>query len=203
MLAKMILKLLLKASVPLVMMAGVSFYMLSSRGIDPMVVVKRMLPEGGVSVSDALGDARQLVSTGAEKVSGVTGKTSSASKRETLYRWKDENGVTQFSNMPPSGVANVSEISVNPNQNVVASMPAKPASETRGQEEPAQQMAGANTGDAGQAALQNQTLLSTAAERGESHQGTDGMITSGEQLPGIAGDMLKGVDVSRILGKID
>ncbi len=206
MLAKMILKLLLKATVPLVLMAGVSVYMLSSKGIDPMVLVKQMLPSGGVDVSGALGNARDLVSTSTAK---VTGGESSSRQKDTLYRWKDENGVTQFSNVPPVGKNGVATFEVNPNQNVVASMPEKPAEIPRS--DVATAAPAAVAGGAGSMqpvasqfnaqSVQDQINAATGANGGS---GTaNGMITSGEQLPGVAGEVLKGVDVSRILGNLD
>ena len=212
MLIKMILKLLFKASVPLVLIAGVSFYMLSSKGIDPVALVKQALPAQGVSVSGAFGDARDLVSSGANIVSGAAG-SSSIGQKDTLYRWKDENGVTQFSNVAPNKPTGVSTIVVNPNQNVIASLPKKekPASN---QSPTTQAAAHTHT----QSHTQSQTPKNPSKKTGQktnaesdtrSDRGRDlglpdgSRITSGEQLPGVAGEMLKGVDVSRILGNLD
>jgi hypothetical protein len=36
-----------------------------------------------------------------------------------VYKWRDNNGVMQFSSTPPPGVSNVSQVELNPNSNVV------------------------------------------------------------------------------------
>ncbi len=213
MLIKMILKLLFKASVPLVLIAGVSFYMLSSKGIDPVALVKQALPAQGVSVSGAFGDARDLVSSGANIVSGAAG-SSSIGPKDTLYRWKDENGVTQFSNVAPNKPTGVSTIVVNPNQNVIASLPKKekpasnqsPTSQAAAQSQKTQYHAQSQTpkNHSQKTGQKTNAESDTRSDRGRDLGLPDGSrITSGEQLPGVAGEMLKGVDVSRILGNLD
>jgi len=99
MLGKLILKILLKATIPLVMVVGVMSYGMYSRGGDPAALFSKLLGNSIQSAKSSVqgaGDAIQAVKPGS---------SSGSSNKTTVYKWVDANGVTQFGSRPPDGVA--------------------------------------------------------------------------------------------------
>lgn len=63
--------------------------------------------------------------------SGDNGPVSSFGE-QTFYKWKDQNGVWQFSAEPPPAGASVETVSVNTNANIIQSMSKKEINSTLG-----------------------------------------------------------------------
>jgi len=113
-LTKLILKLLLKATIPLVIIAGVVSYGLYMRGGDPAGLFKKLAGNSIQSAKSSIlgaGDTLESISP----VSLPGGKT-------TVYQWVDENGNTQFGSTPPSGIDATAK-TYNNNANLMAGTP--------------------------------------------------------------------------------
>ena len=123
----MVGKLLLKATIPFVIIAGVISYGMYSKGGDPMAMWKGF--GSGISeqlagmFSNAKDDASNVAGAVADVANGGTmGSVAAklgASKRTQVFSWKDANGVTNYGTVAPAG-ANSTELSINPNRNVMA-----------------------------------------------------------------------------------
>ncbi len=110
----MVLKLLFKATLPLVAVVGVASYGLYFNGGDPAAIFTKIF---GKSLEKAT-----LSAKGAGSSLKSLNSSSSESTNTQLFTWKDESGVTHFSSMDPdNGTAN--SIRVNGNRNVVAAVP--------------------------------------------------------------------------------
>ncbi len=97
MLVKMVLKMLFKATIPLLLVVGVSSYGMYMRGGDPLGMARLVL--GG-----AFQSAKSSVQDAGESIQSVA-PGSVASSKTTVYKWVDENGNTQFGSAPPEGMA--------------------------------------------------------------------------------------------------
>lgn len=96
MVMKLVLKILLKASIPIVCLVGVMSYGMYMRGGDPGASLKQMVGGSIQSVKSSVSEAGDSL----QSVSPVK----SASNKTTVYKWVDANGVTQFGSAPPNGV---------------------------------------------------------------------------------------------------
>lgn len=124
MLFKMIGKLLLKATVPLIIVAGLFSYGLYSKGGDPMAMWKGFGAGVMEQFASLFSNVKDDASNAAQAVAKVaTGESdlgkSASSKRTKVFTWKDANGVTHYSTVAPVD-ADAETISVNPNTNVMA-----------------------------------------------------------------------------------
>ncbi len=124
MLFKLLAKLLFKASIPLILIAGLFTYGLYLKGGDPAAMWKSagsgFMAQAGKLVAGVKSDASQA----AEKVGnaasgGLQGLDSSAGGMTQVFTWKDAEGVTHYSTEAPEGVQ-TRKMSVNPDQNVLA-----------------------------------------------------------------------------------
>lgn len=122
MLGRMVAKLLFKACVPMVAMAGVMTYGVYLKGGDPGSLWKHVASgafgKAGAMFSkakdDAVGLAGNLTGEG-----GVSGALTSGSATTEVFTWKDAEGVTHFGTTPPVGISTTT-VRVDPNVNVVA-----------------------------------------------------------------------------------
>gem|GEM_PF-2299273 len=125
MLLKMIWKLLLKACIPLCLVAGVASYAFSALGGSPAAVWKGF----GSGVTNQIAVLYQNMEQGAsdavDKVSDMVVdlnnsslETGTNTQSARVFTWKDEYGVTQYSNVAPEG-REARVLSINPNQNIM------------------------------------------------------------------------------------
>jgi len=112
-LTKMVLKMLLKATIPLVMVVGVSSYMMYMRGGDPLALAKTLV---GNSVQDAKASVQ-----GAQNSLQSVSPVDLPGSKTTVYKWVDENGNTQFGSTPPPGV-NATAKTYNNNANLMSAV---------------------------------------------------------------------------------
>ncbi|MFK8078566.1 MAG: DUF4124 domain-containing protein, partial [Granulosicoccus sp.] len=122
-------KLLLKATIPLLLIAGMFTYGVYMKGGDPSAMWKNagsgVVAQFGSLFSGLKEDAGRAAATVSRAAEGGLGAvvpgafapgTSSSRK---VMTWKDDNGVTHFGTVAPVGVQSTS-VSVNPDQNVLA-----------------------------------------------------------------------------------
>lgn len=124
MLLRIMAKLLLKATIPLLLIAGLFTYGVYMKGGDPAAMWKSagsgVVAQFGSlfsGVKQDAGRAAATVSRAAEDGFGVVTPGSSSSRK--VLTWKDENGVTHFGTVAPIGTQSTT-VSVNPDQNVLA-----------------------------------------------------------------------------------
>ncbi|MFT6640528.1 MAG: hypothetical protein ACJAUZ_001525 [Flavobacteriaceae bacterium] len=140
---KLIGKLLFKATIPFVIIAGLISYGVYSKGGDPLAMWKGI----GSGVTDQFAamfskvkdDASNAVEVVADVASvGSVDSTSAkieGSKSTQLFTWKDANGVTYYSTIAPID-ADSKKMLVNPNMNVMAPVLApKPVKVSRSESE--------------------------------------------------------------------
>ena len=161
MLWRLTVKLMFKACVPLILLAGVLTYGSYLRGGDPAALWKdiaRRTSGQVASVFSGMGDD-------ASRAAGALGRgVASATGTETengltkVYTWKDASGVTHYSSAEPAGVS-TTFVSVDPNVNVLAPVTSAPrANDSQSGEESARKSTDRLPGVAGQ-------VLSTRSDR--------------------------------------
>lgn len=139
MLLKIITKLLFKASLPLIMVAGALSYGLYIRGGDPSALLGSIGAGIGnqisTSVASAGQNAQSMLSRAGENARTAiaqTGKTDTTqqpgSDQVQIYTWKDADGVTHYSSEATQDSSSLQTITVNPNVNVLAPVRAPGAS---------------------------------------------------------------------------
>lgn len=112
MLVKIILKLLLKAIFPIVMVAGIASYGLYLKGGDPM----KMWSTVGNRIA---GSIRESGANTAQSIRSLSPVGEGSQSNTTVYSWVDGSGTTHFGSYPPPGVT-ARTMSINSNVNVVA-----------------------------------------------------------------------------------
>ena len=113
-LTKMIFKILFKATVPVVIVAGVVSYGMYMRGGDPAGLVKKL-------VGNSVQSAKSSIQGAGNSLESLSPVALPGSKT-TVYKWVDENGNTQFGSAPPEGVKATSK-TYNNNANLMAGTP--------------------------------------------------------------------------------
>ncbi|MFT6304742.1 MAG: hypothetical protein ACI9XK_002211 [Granulosicoccus sp.] len=124
---KLIGKLLFKATIPFVIIAGLFSYGMYSKGGDPLAMWKGfgsgVMNQFANIFSDVKNDASNAADAVAKVANVGSGESISAkiggSKRTQMFTWKDANGVTNYSTIAPTD-ADSRKMSVNPNMNVMA-----------------------------------------------------------------------------------
>ena len=172
MLWRLIAKLMFKACVPLILIAGVLTYGVYLRGGDPGALWKGIAgraSDQAVSLFSGMGDdasrAASALGRGAAAATGAGSGTGTQNGLTQVYTWKDASGVTHYSSAEPAGVRATS-VSVDPNVNVLAPVIAPKVTDTH---EPADsESAEGLPGVAGQ-------VLSTRSDR---QRGGDGASDS-------------------------
>ena len=118
MVARLVLKLLLKACVPLVAVVGIMSYMLYLQGGDPGAVFSKITAGIG-------GKARDSVKQAGQSFDSLSSNTTSSSPSVSeVHTWVDEYGVTHYSTSAPAD-GQSEMLRLNPNANVVASVPTR------------------------------------------------------------------------------
>lgn len=123
---KLIGKLLLKATIPFVIIAGLLSYGMHSRGGDPVAMWQGfgggVIKQIAVLFSDAKDDASQAVDAVANVTKVGTGALQAtqngSSKLTQVYTWKDAEGVTHYSTVAPIDTDSKT-MSINPDMNVL------------------------------------------------------------------------------------
>ncbi len=125
MVTRLVLKLLLKACVPLIAVVGVMSYLLYLQGGDPAAVFSKIT--SGIS-----GKARDSVQQAGQSFGSLKSSTASTSSSVgEVHTWVDEHGVTHYSTSARED-GDSETVRLNPNANVVASVPTRePASEPK------------------------------------------------------------------------
>lgn len=199
MLGRLVVKLLFKACVPLVAVAGVLTYGVYLKGGDPAGLWKHVATgafgQAGAMFTQAKDDAAAL----AGNLSGEGGITGGLMKPDstTVYTWTDAEGGTHFGTTAPSDIS-ASQITVNPNVNVLAPVELIPAhSETI---ESGEHLL---TGQ-GSSQVRGGSQNARVAERNRAVQQLESDL--GESLPGIGGQLLSsgaaggnGIDPSQLI----
>lgn len=110
----MIFKILLKATIPMVIIAGVMSYGMYTRGGDPAGLFKKLL-------GSSMQSAKSSIQGAGDSLESISPVAKSANKT-TVYKWVDENGNTQFGSAPPEGI-NATAKTYNNNANLMAATP--------------------------------------------------------------------------------
>ena len=128
MLWRLIAKLMFKACVPLILLAGVLTYGFYLRGGDPAALWKDIAHRTSDQIASLFSDmgddasrATSALSRGAATAIG----TETGNGLTKVYTWKDASGVTHYSSAEPAGVK-ATFVSVDPNVNVLAPVTAAP-----------------------------------------------------------------------------
>lgn len=133
---RLVLKILLKVTIPLVLMLGVTSYSLYLRGGDPMALLSRVSGGAGASITSMVASVKDSTrSTLVAAKSTLTPSEGGSVRDETLYRWLDADGSPHYSNVKPVGVRELSVVKVDPDQNLLDSPAEKdtaPAAATEG-----------------------------------------------------------------------
>jgi len=122
MLTKLVLKMLLKVTIPIVCLVGVMSYGMYMRGGDPGALVKKL-------VGNSIQSAKSSVQGAGDSLQSVSPVKSS--NKTTVYKWVDENGVTQFGSAPPEGVAANAQ-TYNNNANLMDAQKPRPSEQASG-----------------------------------------------------------------------
>lgn len=191
---KLIGKLLFKATIPFVIIAGLISYGMYSKGGDPMAMwkgfgsgVTDQLATMFSNVKDDASNAADAVANAANvgPVDSIAAKIG-GSKRTQMFTWKDANGVTNYSTVAPND-ADSKKMSVNPNLNVMAPV-VVPKPMKVGRSESKERF---------EASQGTQTMGGSRKERrqGEKHEYADPAMQDvadelGGELPGVVGQIL-------------
>lgn len=109
---KLVLKLLFKACLPLVAVAGILSYGLYLKGGDPM----KMWSSVASRITGSIGQSTANTAQSFQNLSPI-GEGSQNST--TVYSWVDANGTTHFGSQPPPGIQ-AKTLNINSSRNVVA-----------------------------------------------------------------------------------
>ncbi len=125
MLWRLVAKLLLKATVPLIAIAGLFTYGVYTRGGDPAAlwtnIASRGVSQFTALISGVQNDSRQVVNALSDTVGQpIVGDSAS---HTSVFTWQDADGVTHYSTSAPEGIE-AQALSINPDVNVLAPVPA-------------------------------------------------------------------------------
>ncbi len=116
MVARLFLKILFRAAIPLVAVVGVMSYMLYLQGGDPGAVFSKITANISIKARNSIQQASQSLES--LELSAV----SSSPKVSEVHTWVDEYGVTHYSTSAPAD-GRSEMVRLHPNANVVASVP--------------------------------------------------------------------------------
>lgn len=199
MLWRLVAKLMLKAMVPLIAVAGLFSYGVYMRGGDPSIMWKNIASGSADRVAGIFSgvqiDANRAVGALSSKASG--GGTAGKLESTQVFTWQDADGVTHYStSAPSSGIAQT--LIVDPNVNVLAPVRAPVVVETDSNHGIVDQSE-AETIDA--SSLRRGGGAQSGNHRNDGHQtGSNANSAAiseieselGGTLPGVAGQLLSG-----------
>lgn len=197
MLIRMVGKLLFKATLPLVFLAGIATYGYYMKGGDPGALWGGVFERVGVQARQLASGVRDDASRAAGTLSrsasvGLNVEDTGQAGKSRVYKWVDADGVTHFSSSAPAGIES-SLLMIDPDVNVLAPVTA-----------PARSLSPAGSPsnhDDGQKVLlpggANRPLTSSggrtlrASDRAAADQDMNDVVDQlGGRLPGIAGHIL-------------
>jgi len=126
MLTKIVLKMLLKITIPIVCLVGVMSYGMYMKGGDPGALFAKL-------VGNSIQSAKTSVQGAGNSIKSASPIKSS--NKTTVYQWVDEYGVTQFGSAPPEGVAAQSKTYSN-NSNLMDAQKPMPSAQAQIDSEP-------------------------------------------------------------------
>lgn len=201
MLWRLVAKLMFKAMVPLIAVAGVFTYGVYMRGGDPAAMWKSMA-SGGVDRAVAMfsgvqNDASRAVGTLTSAASAENG--SGKLERTQVFTWQDADGVTHYSTSEPEHVS-AQSMTVNPNVNVVAPVRApavaRPDTRKRGSDQLSEDDASFPLAGSSESREESSTQRRSGGQRGRSNADSEAIAEVEEELggtlPGVAGQILNG-----------
>lgn len=100
MIGKLLLKIVFKASLPLLAVAGVLTYGLYLKGGDPLSMWSSIANRTVGAIRESGANTIQSV-----QALAPVGSSSSSQSSTTVYTWVDSKGTTHFGSTPPPGVA--------------------------------------------------------------------------------------------------
>ena len=83
--------------------------------LDPMMSIESMLSNGTF-------EFKKLKEKAPQALSNVVSESIVPSEKIQVYKWRDKNGVMQFSSMPPEDGGQAERVEVNTNHNVVGAV---------------------------------------------------------------------------------
>lgn len=124
MLIRMVGKLLFKATLPLVILAGIGTYGVYMTGGDPGALWGGVADRVGMQARALVAGARDDATRAAGALSGsmpksVKSEGAAHEGKSRVYKWVDADGLTHFSTHAPKGVES-STMMIDPNVNVLA-----------------------------------------------------------------------------------
>ena len=128
MLWRLVAKLMFKACVPLILLAGVLTYGSYLRGGDPGALWKGIAGRASdqvASLFSGMGDDASRAAGALSRGAAAATATRTENGLTQVYTWKDASVVTHYSSAEPAGVSATS-VSVDPNVNVLAPISASP-----------------------------------------------------------------------------
>jgi len=191
MVIKLVGKMLLKVTIPFVILAGVVSYGMHHQGGDPVAMWKGIGSNIAERASNMASKGKDNALSAADSVAKVANVDSLAtnvgsSKLTRVFTWKDANGVTQYSNMPPNGV-DAKTMSINPNTNVLAPIVAPKAEKVSRSESKKQAEGSRNTES--QSTTRNERKKDKETEYSDSAT-QDVADELGGELPGVLGQVM-------------
>jgi len=186
MLTRLVAKLLFKACVPLIAVAGMATYGVYLKGGDPASLWKHLASGSIDQAANLFTKARDDAGDLATKLTAADNSHSS-SGRTQVYTWVDENGQKHFGTTAPAGMS-AQLMSIDPNVNVLAPVraPTQPSQSNAFQSR-------VNTGQRSEVTdtRQGSAAHATASGSTQSAQAVRQLEEEmGEPLPGIAGKIL-------------
>jgi len=200
MLLRLVGKLLFKATVPLVALAGVLSYGSYLRGGDPAALWKGAVDSSLAQVqnvfaglkSDAIQAAGAVSSTTQGLRAGLAGSDQGGAKEDltTVFTWQDARGVKHYSTVKPDHLR-VSTVTVDPDVNVLAPVRRPPMVRRSATAEPGEVSMGATSRKGAPSASSNSPEL--LQHRGSQQNAAELQELTeqlGGSLPGVAGQVL-------------
>lgn len=114
----MFIKLLFKATLPLLSVCGATAYVMYLNGHNPLELM---------GVSGLYKKSTTFVQSIEKTVDEGISVQSSNSSLKTIYKWQDDSGQWHYSTIMSDPGAAVQTLKINPNMNVVAGMPVREA----------------------------------------------------------------------------
>jgi len=91
------------------------FFILAVLSILPMIYMGQFDPMGFMSdLTNKSSELEKLKVKAPKNLGNVV-----TDEKVQVYKWRDKNGVMQFSNTPPQGTTNAEQVELNPNSNLI------------------------------------------------------------------------------------
>ena len=125
------LKIAVRATLPLMMVLGAVSYTLYLRGGDPLALLSSVGGGASAQVSAMFASVKSTMGTTLAAAQSTLPAAADASDgNQTLYRWTDASGSPHYSNVKPVGVGEIDVVKVDPNQNLLQAVKGTTAERT-------------------------------------------------------------------------